>query len=280
MSGAPDYWKVPIDTSKQAYADLPLVVTDKQFAYVDIAAPVLEVGDNLVPVYPDTNQIVEQARPMEDLGGGISRYWFYVYDLSLPDYIHDSVDLAQVEFYKLYPSLQFNVWVEETMEAIITVTRGLTEQVVQFDPLVTDDIKATGIQIYLVDSEKGIVHFVVDPCFYALCMTGCEATTPVSIKIKLYYKVNPAYLQDMYRRQIAEITTGLLYGTASQLLADSCGCILKSGFISKAQQELGTIITNALTTKQYLADYQKMYGYKIFSDIMDKVYCFSRLVML
>jgi hypothetical protein len=276
VSGTPDYWRVPINTSVQTYDSNPIIVTDKKYVYVDVTVPTLTEGQNYQPTYLGTNQIIEQARDPQDIGGGLTRYWFYVYDLLLPDFIHELFDLSQAEFWKMYQKIDFKIWTETAFEAVITITQGATEQVVQYDSTSTDP----SVQVYLVDKTLGIVHIVVDPAFIVDCVSWCDQTIPFSVKVTVSYRVSPDVLEDTYRRQISHLKKGILHATASQLLAESCGCMLENGFIAKAQQELGTVVTSHLTSIQYLADYKDRFGYKIFLDIIEKAKVYSNFVEL
>lgn len=250
VSGTPDHWKVPIDTSKKTYTSGEVDVQDRSYVYVDITTPTLEVGQNLEPVYPGSNQIIPQAKPMETPSVGVSRYWFHPYSLVLSQFDQRTVNLRIPETYKLYPKIEFRYWVSEDFFLELVVTQGDTVTTYQFDP--SADPQVSGVRAELIDPEHGIFHIVVDPGFSIVsCLSGLVTPLiPYSATFKVKYKTSPSSLEAKYRNQIVGISRAIVQRVASELPLEGCYCPITAGYIKYQQTVMGSKTTNLFTGYQ------------------------------
>jgi hypothetical protein len=249
-SGSPDYWKVPINTSVRSYAPGDTIdVQHRQYAYVDLTPSLtLPEGAVLEPVYPGTNQIIPQAKPMEVLDSGDYRYWFYVYTLVLPSFTHRTVDLLSPELYKMFPTIDFKYWVEEAAYPELWVTTGYDQEALIYDPL-DPDVEGTPV-VTLVDGYHGVYHANTDTCSEVLnswCLATNCVDRPITARIRIYYKVNPESLPKKLLSQVPMLLRAILYRIAADIPVGSCGCPIDFGFIYEQQMNMVDVVENAYT---------------------------------
>ena len=113
-------WQVALNVDVRALNDDEQInVQSTRFVYVNVT-PVEDT--TLVPVYPGTTQMIEQARPVQTLDNGDLRYWFFSYTLVDPAFYDEFVDLVQGEFYKLNLNIEFRSFTETAVTGRITET--------------------------------------------------------------------------------------------------------------------------------------------------------------
>lgn len=261
------HWRIPLDTAGVKFTTGETVyLQDRQYAYVDITPPTLDAGETLEPVYPGTNLVIPQARPMEVLSGGNHRYWFYTYTLVNPDmFYEDIIDLetAPPDFWKMLVSISFKKWYETAAPMVVTVTQGDQVDTYVFDPA---DPTAATIKAQLVSAENGIYHFSVDPTF---TMTKHCGYTPTSITAKIFYKVSPSQMKAAYRKQISRILQAVSYRVAAEMPMVDCESQMESGFLDEQRRETGTVHRNLFTNmEKYHVGYANRVGIDAYHDIM------------
>jgi hypothetical protein len=263
-------WSVPIDQAVDSYQTGEAVYAhDRQYAYVDITPPTLAEGETLEPVYPDSNLIIPQARRMQVLENGDHRYWFYVYTLVRAEMSYeDEIDLVSAlpEFWKLLEAIEFRKWSEVSAPLILTVTQGDQIDTYTFDQASPD---AATIKATLVSSNNGIFHISTDPCFSIEKHCGYW---PTSMSVKVYYKVSPTKLHDIFRNQISRILQAISYRVAAEMPINSCRCKMESGFIEENRMETGKVTRNIYTnTESYNIAYGQRIGIEAYHAIMSEM---------
>lgn len=290
VSGTPDYWAYPIKNQNTPYDGGTVNVQSKLYTFVDITPPVIPAGATLVPVYPGTNHMIPQYKDYEVLDSGDYRFWFPVHVLVHPDFRNDFViSLIDAEFYKLYPSIEFRYYEEETVypELVIVAKNenGVeTEYVYQFDP--TSLVDHSYPEIKLIYEESGLAHFVfnnetcdtVDP--FTL-FPHADVLDPISVRLKVYYKTNPRYMSDRYQFQLSGMQRLICQKVAAELPMADCSCVIKKGFIAEQQTGYTDDYMNPFTgtTVQKFA-YGNLHGQLAYEEFMRTVDYYRRPVFL
>jgi hypothetical protein len=238
------YWQLALAVNRKAYNSEDLLIQHKKLMYVDVPVPTLPAGAKFFPVYPDSTQIIHQAKPMQVVTDGDDtywRFWFYNYTLVHPDFVAETVDLQVGEFYKLYPYISFMYNVEETVKPEIVITYGDEEIIL------TPDDDTVYPKLTLTDSSYGVFHVNYESCRdyideWCRCNDG-----PTSIMMRFSYKTNPGLLPVRYQQQIGRLMEAAAGRIAAELPTTDCGCEVPYGFIADKKKALPTATFSDLT---------------------------------
>lgn len=252
-------WEIALD--RGATVDKTYHAQHKSLMYVDVPTQLCE--GSLLPVYPDSMQIIPQALApevvLDDLDAQIgTRHWFHSWNLGKSEF--DSIDLEYAEFYKLIESVDFRCFYEETIEPVVVFyedngcTRVLKEE--------------TGVlDIELIDAYNGVV---------AVRYTGTNPYLSEFIRIRFGYKTNPALLgyNDTYLLQ--EAVANLV---AAELPLSTCRCEIETGFIHAAQQPYTDIRVNPITGENIInLKHGNLYGQLVYEEKMRRANKYKRVV--
>jgi hypothetical protein len=257
-------------------------VQSVRYVYVDITPPITCENGTIYPVYPGTNQIIPQAKPVQQLLNGDDRYWFYIYTLVDPAFYNNTVDLIDAEFYKLLPYISFKCLTEIELKGRLEKTcicpdcsgcrTCCEDQVFQ-------------VSTHVEDSERGIVSFcidgelVVEDDVEVLQPTSCNCLSCDSCHryiLTFYYKTNPDFLSERIQKGIGEIERAVVFRVAADLPIIDCGCFLnrpdeRLGFIFRQQETFAKTSVNSFTgTVITLHDYGDLRGQRAYSEIIAK----------
>ena len=145
-------WEIAIDVGITPYDGNPTYVQHCKYAVVEVAAPTCTDG-TVYPVYKGTNQKIPLYK-QELIGGGLTRYWFYVYTLVDPAFFSETVNLENGEFYKMMTDIEFRCFKEVTSYAILTKTCNCNGDCTCSD-------ETYRVQTKIVNSETGVVDFCI-----------------------------------------------------------------------------------------------------------------------
>lgn len=203
-----------------------------EYMYADFT-PDCEEGESALPFYPNSNQFIPMAKPIQDLGGGEFRYWFHPWVLLDSAFIDEGADLSKgyPDFSHLLQSIEFRCVSE--IEAVPTIYwLDLDNNCIATFTADTD------VSVKVWDSEKGIL--LIDPAYFRCSSCGCTQTNcrcgfRAAMKIKVYYRTDPHNIDlDEWSGFISEAIAHL---AAAELPIAACNCnIGNEGFIWKAQQ--------------------------------------------
>jgi len=289
-AAATDYWNYPIKQTTTPYNGETINVQGIKYTYVDITPPTIPAGATLVPVYPGTNQIIPQYKDFETLVGGDYRFWFPVHVLVHPDFRFDTtVSLVDAEFYKLYPSIEFRYYEEETVyPELVVVAKNesgvVTEYTYQYDP--TSLVDHSYPELKLIYNDSGLAHFVFND---ETCDTvnpfelfpNADVLNPISVRLKLYYKTNPRFMEDRYQAQLSGLQRLIAQKVAAELPLADCGCKISKGFIAQQQTGYMDSYMNPFTgtTVEKFA-YGNLHGQVAFEEFLRNVDYYRRPVFL
>lgn len=263
-------WEVVLDTNIQGFDDGdPIDVQSTKYVFVDIETPV--TTGTLHPVFPNSNQKIYEAMPKESLGGGIERYWFYIWDMVNPDFYSESVDLENGEFYKLFQYISFKEFREAEFKAILYVNCkcDLYRQC-----FCTCSSKQYQLSTTIVDSEYSVVCFTVDGEIVDDVLEANRKFCPTNsefYKIQVKYKTNPKLLPDRWVYLLPDFNRAIMHRTAAELPLRDCGCPVKHGFIAEQQKSVGSVKYNPVTGESTTTfKYGDLVGQKVYGEITNK----------
>jgi len=226
-----------------------------------------DCGDDsvLTPVYPGTDTPIPQAKPSEDIGGGLRRFWFAPWVLVDSGFYEEEVNLILGEFYKLLPEISFKCVSE--VEALPTVYAvSGTNCTTNFSEI--SDISTDKTKFDLMNSRYGILQMQIKNTSF------CQ-DNKAPFKIEFYYKTNPnSFDLTEYLELIKE---AIAYLTAAELPNEVCGCKMETGFIATAQKAYTEIRINPVTGESIVnLEHGNLYGQLVFSEKIARVPVFQK----
>jgi hypothetical protein len=270
-------WELTLDVKTIPYDALSDVVVAQhaKFCYVDVTLPTM-TGE-LYPVYSDTNQMIPQAKPYEDQGGGIRRYWFYPYAMVDPAFLVDEVNLTSGEFYKLLQSVEFRE-LQTTEQKARLYKRCIQESCTDCD---CEDV-VYQMTTNIVNAAKGILAFTLDGKLtydpdldeWVLSSEVCptiDKDTKSTYELVFYYKTNPQNLSESHAEDLANMQRAILHKVAAELPVRDCGCALTLGFIFEAQQTYGKMTRTFGGDTIVSTNYGDRHGQHVYREIINNV---------
>lgn len=281
-----DTWEIAIDIGITAYDGEPINAMHCKYAFVDVdLEDLVPCEDGVVyPVYPNTNQIIPQARPYETPEVGVRRYWFYLYTLVDPVFEGQIVDLEQNDFYALLTEIEFRCLTEVSQKGILTKTCDCN------DPYSNCNCEDTVYQVSVTidNAAMGIVSFCVDGKFNdddeLIDLAACEKPLlydgSSSYQLIFSYKTSPDFLPVKFKNSINILRRAMMHRIAAELPVRDCCCELKKGFIFEQQRTYGTEKTNPFTSEVSMSfKYGDMHGQRVYADLLSTVPLFKVTVV-
>lgn len=233
---------------------------------VRVVAPEADVeGGYVAPVYPNTNQIIPQARDSELSDDGTERtYWFYVYTLLAQAFSDEGANLVAGEYYKLMPQIEFKHFSETSATIMVEYSEPSTEN---DGSMVYTEAEAAGFKV--IDSQNGVIEVYEDltanleplSCYPYRTITG----------VTVHYKTNPNML-DVHGNTL-DIIDAIAHLAAAELPLAACNCEPRKeekNFVTKAQESYtqaqimyGTVIENF--------EHGKLYGQEVFNQKISRL---------
>lgn len=239
-----NHWQLALATNKKNYTGGSILVQHKKLMFVDITPPTLPTGAEIFPVYPGTNQIIHQAKPMQVITEGEDtfwRFWFYNFTLVHPDFVVETIDLQAGEFYKLYPFIEFKYAIDEEVKPEIVITRGSHVTVL------VGGSSNNYPRITSVNPGYGIFHVNYDSCCRTVDAYCRSYGSPETVMMRFSYKTNPKNLPVQYRDQIGRLTEAAAGRIAADIPTTDCGCEVPFGFIKDKKSALPSATFSDLT---------------------------------
>lgn len=262
-------WEVALEPNYNVPAcDTPLIVQHCSLIHVDADVNCGETDGTIYPVYPGTLQYIPQAKPAQDLGEGVTRYWFYVWSLVDPDFADESIDLVRAEFYKLLPYINFVCVREVTAYPEIICARDCD---CESETIFTAENETPAVKVEISDAYHGILSLctVKNPC-------GCNKGAK---KLRLYYKTSPHILGVMGALQ--SLKEAITYYVAASLPLTYCNCKIETGFIAEAQKAYTEVRVNPITGQMAeTLKYGNLHGFLVFGERMLSAPRYQRLIRL
>lgn len=216
----------------------------------------------VVPVYPNSNQIIPMAKEPEDIGSGIIRYRFHPWVLVDDAFSDETVDLESGEFYKLLQEVEFKCVEDVACDPFITLRKydGSVE---------TYEVTEEDLNLYLLDGETGVIRIDYHPC-----SAWCNG---IPIKITFCYKTNPDVLE--LHHDLSYLNEAIAMLAAAELPISTCGCKIEKGYISDAQKPFTQVRVNALTNEAVVNEkYGETYGQLVFKEKISRVTKLGRMI--
>lgn len=270
-------WVITLDNHSTPWDGVtPLHIQSTKYAYVEITPPTLTQGQSYYPVFQGTNQIIPEALPRQNIGGGQVRIWFYIYNLVDKAFYNNPVNLVNAEFYKLVPTISINIYEEVEQKGRLTVTCDCDGGCGDCQ----NGVRVFQVTATIFNAELGVVDFCVDGEIVdeELETGSCEVPTcpECSYSLTFHYITNPNLLFEECRRAIPRILDAIMFKTAAELPMVDCGCWIddkeKIGFIARQQETFSKQTVNAFTgTTTVLFQYGDLRGQKAYVEIMGKV---------
>ena len=226
-------WEILIDTAITTVDGATEInVQDKNLAYVDITPPVC--AGTVHPVYPGTNQIIEQARDIEILPGDDERYWFYIWTLVDPIFYSENVDLENGEIYKLLPTIEFKCFEEIESKAILSKT-------VKDDECTSCIDRRYQYTTRIINREFPTVIFDYDGELDELDALDTGAARPKwdsknIWEMNVSYKTETDRLPPNVQNALQMVSNAIIHRVAAELPLKDCGCKETIGFIAEQQK--------------------------------------------
>lgn len=271
IAGVPT-WVVgtPASYGNPPLCDEVLNILHCEMTYVDVPPSPPPLADSInprvLPVYPGTEQIIPVIK-IEALPGGNLRYWFRHRNLIDGAFEDELLELGHNELWKFIPEIDFMLFDEVVqMAEISSKERSLPSGVFSsYDEPCEVFIYPACLTI--LEAETGVIE-VEEVETYIDPVTGLPAVDPVTgqllyrrvspcvprtcqedeeWKIRVWYKTDPQILSFPFRSAIENLRAAIVYRTAAELPLSSCGCEIKTGFISEQREELGMIVSSVVT---------------------------------
>jgi hypothetical protein len=267
-------WEIAIDVDVIGYTALDLLnIQHVYYTFVDITTPVC--AGETHPVYQNTNQIIPQAKAPEDIGGGQTRYWLYIYTLVDPAFYNAPTDLlgAPGEYYKLLEEIEFRCVTETESKAIIT-------RECKCDYECDCDNATYRAATTIIDAKQGIVSFCIDAKLDddGITWVATSSCCPITDdgtgywKVTHTYKTAPEYLPKHAFSSVSNLLYAMLHKVAADLPTKDCGCEVKHGFIYENQQAYGSLKFNPITNETTQSfKYGDLHGQRIYAETLTGV---------
>ena len=248
-----------------------------QLVKVDIPAEALTAGQILVPVYPDSDQIIPYAKVSEDLAPG-TRLWFHSYTLVDEAFAIEGADFTggNLEFYKLLPQIDMKIVEDTVVLPQLEYRQEADCSDAALTPTTDDSPVFTSIEVEgykVLDAKHSIIDLFPDTSAALIANSGRP------YKYKIYYKTNPSVLGfDSDNQAIKEAVAHL---AAAELPLKICNCPLdKDGFIQIAQQAYTQIRISVTNEKVENLTHGNLYGQRVFETKMNQVRVHNRAVLV
>jgi hypothetical protein len=233
-------WLIALDEMlTPCNCELDFSVQHCEYMILEIANPAGCAEGTVVPVYPDSNQVIPQALPSQDIGGGMTRYWFNPWVLLDAAFAEEGADLLRAEFYKLLQEIEFKCVSEVELPPSVVFQ-------VPDCPATSWETSTEGITLHIVDSRLGIIHVEHEDLRCGMChavLNTCGCKYPLSLSIG--YKTNPELVG--VSAEISTLKEAIAYLAAAELPMENCDCKIDKGFIAKAQTPYTEIRINPMT---------------------------------
>lgn len=280
-------WQVPIDKRLSSFdSGEPVYLQHRKYVYLDITPPVLAAGQTYWPVYPDTNQIIPEAKPRKPIAGGKVRLTFYVYTLVNSAFQWETVNLVNGEFWKLMPEISFKKVEEVTVNAQVIWTIG-GEQLTLDEHTNPDSSVTIDVTLVPVQNSDGMFHIKFSNRIWhnpwALWESVCGSTQnrPEHVALRYWYKTNPNRIDMTYQSQIPTARQAILHKAAAQAPVIDCGCVLKTGFIYENQRRFDTVRVRPGTGVEFRSsDFADTFGYLQYETLIKELWTFSKSVQI
>lgn len=271
-----DVWDVALDTVQVQVpaCDIggPFHVQHCDYMVLDVPNGTCEDG-TMVPVYPDSNQIIPQARPAQAIPGDETRYWFHPWVLVDAAFAGEDVDLLAGEFYKLLQEIEFKCMSEVACAPVVEFQK-------EGCPATTWELDSEDITMHIVDARNGILHVEHADlrCLYCSGSLGsCGCRYP--LKLTFCYKTSPDVLGA--NSQLNSLKEAIGWGTAAELPMTICECRVEQGFIAEAQKPYTTIRVNPVTGENLVdLKFGNLHGHLVFGERVHDAQKWRRLVKL
>jgi len=204
------------------------------------------------PVYPNSNQKIPLAKPVQSLAGGRLRYWFHPWVLLDPGFVRDGANLYSGEFYKLLAEIELACFTE--VESLPTVT--MVDQ--DCNCQTTFSLGTETVSVNIIDEENGYLYIEYGddctwiqrwknacPCYCGLYpLSLLDNSVPFKLEVK--YKTEPIISDLFYAKQ------AIAHLAAAELPLKTCGCsVPQETFISIAQTPYSKVHISTTTGDVY-----------------------------
>lgn len=278
-------WLIPLDLKHYIQAN-GVNLQHRKYLFLDIVNPILSAGQSAFPVYPDTNQIIQEAKPPTPIGGGAYRHTFYIYTLVAPSFAWEQVNLLAGEHYKLYSQIEYKARAEVAAHPQVIWTKGGTSQTISTTELEDDEIRVD-VTLVPVQSEPGVYHIAFGDEVYCTmeelwcAVTECTQDVPEHCTLRFYYKTNPTHLPQDRSQSLGVGRQAILHKVAADVPVVDCGCRIPIGFIWEAQQRYDEVLMKPYQGFEIrTAKYERTRGRLEYDKLIGSMDTYSRLVML
>jgi len=259
-------WEIALDKSPAPPCETTLHVQHHEYMVLEILDPA-DCEGTVVPVYPNSNQIIPMAREPESVGTDVTRYWFNPWVLVDDSFSTEEIDLTQAEFYKLLTQIEFKCVTEIVSAVELIVKETDCDGEANYVTYTADNIDLTkklDMSLKVIDAEKGIVELWHDDLPYSVG----SLKTPVKVVVR--YKTSP--MASERENWIQLIKEAICYLAAAEAPAGTCKCVIKGSFIEIAQQPYTDIRINPITGETIVnLKFGNTYGHLIFSEKISRV---------
>lgn len=266
-------WELALDKGVNPPCSGVTLHAQAEYMILEVTPPVLADGVELVPVYPNSNQIIPLARDPEPISGGDIRYWFRPWVLVDDAFADEEIDLSKRDFYKLLSTIEFKLMSEAVADPVLTIQRtdlttGETEFITHVDG--DDDVSLSAV---VWDANLGVVRYTygVDVC---VPIAACSVDEPKSITIS--YRTDPT--TDRRDDYLQIIKRAIAYLVAADAPNASCGCSTGKGtgsnadFFAQAQSPYTQVRINPLTNEKIEnTEFGDRFGQLVFRDHMKRI---------
>lgn len=241
-----------------------------KYMLVDIPNNLVCSGGTILPCYPNSNQLIPLAKPVEAVGSDY-RYWFHPWVLVDSAFADDDVSLVDGEFYKLLEEITFKCVKDVTTAPVLTM-QGLDDLGCQ----VEFEVSEGDVVLTIVDAKNSVLEVYAEDVHCPLCgrwvmSCGCHQQYP--FKLRVYYKTDPSVL-GMYP-YMGALKDGIANLVAASLPLSECNCPLDPedySFIAKAQKAYTDVRINPVTgTESWNLKFGNLHGQLVYAEKLSTV---------
>lgn len=289
-------WLIPLATNTVAVVLADTIdAAHRRYVRLTVPKPLPVIADLpadavFTPVYPGSNQIIPHEVISEDDDEIV--YQFEVWLLVNPAFAEETVNWESAkDIYKFYREITFAYYAEVPAYLELIWTSGTCTTVYQYDPDDPDQATLPRLTATLADSSKSIVHLKannalvtdLDPYWRACCEDDCGCDTmPLTVTLKLKYKVEPQALPARLYDQIDDLETAIVHRVAAELPTADCGCELPDmGFIYENQLPYQDSYSNPFTGVEIVKrKYGTLHGQMVYSEKLENKQVYRRPIRL
>lgn len=263
-------WEIALGKTPAAPAcETTLHAQHCHYMYVD--TPITDECEDgtIVPVYPESNQIIPQARARQVVGENW-RWWFYAWSLVDAAFAAEEVNLQRGQFYKLLQEIEFKCVTEVEAFPVVTWQKWdcETESWVHTEETLTLDSEVENKKYGFILINTGDID--------------CAADKGRLIKVRYSYKTDPAVINRT--GGLFSLREAIAYHAAATLPLSSCGCEISEtqrGFIPDAQKAYTDVRVNHISGETiYVLKFGNLYGQLVFGERLSQISPYEKLALL